>query len=278
MTNDFVQIGPARMHYERRGKGSSIVLIHGIPTHGYLWRDVASRLASSGHEVITIDLLGYGASDKPEDEDLGIAAQARRVVGALERLGWSGGAVVGHDIGGGVAQLMAIDNPRLVRRLVLVDSIAYDSFPEPGIARLKDPVWDQILGAPDFDLAKGLFKGFKRGMTHTERVTEELIANYERPFRGVYGRRAYLRAARALRTEELASRSAEVEKLTTPTLLLWGREDIFQPLGYAERLAAAMPNARLHVVEDAGHFLPEDEPRLVADEVEAFSTISDQRE
>jgi 2-hydroxymuconate-semialdehyde hydrolase len=54
--------------------------------------------------------------------------------------------------------------------LVLIDSVAYDSFPEPGIARLKDPAWDSILSAPDFDLQKGLTKGFVRGMVHNDRV------------------------------------------------------------------------------------------------------------
>jgi pimeloyl-ACP methyl ester carboxylesterase len=108
-------------------------------------------------------------------------------------------------------------------RLVLIDSIVYDSFPEPGIARLKDPAWDGILGAPDFDLKKGLTKGFTQGMVHADRITAEMFDAYERPFRGVEGRLAYLRAARALRTEELASRMDAVEKLALPTLVVWMR-------------------------------------------------------
>ena len=78
----------------------------------------------------------------------------------------------------------ASDDPEVVTHLVLVDTIVYDSFPEPGIARLKDPVWDRILGAADFDLKRGLTKGFTRGMVHAERITPEMIATYERPFQG----------------------------------------------------------------------------------------------
>jgi pimeloyl-ACP methyl ester carboxylesterase len=155
------------MHYGRAGAGPSVLLIHGIPTSSYLWRNVAPRLVAAGREVITIDMLGYGASDKPVDADLGIAAQARLISRVLSQIEWQGGTVVGHDIGGGVAQLLAVDNRERVRNLIIVDSIAYDSFPEPGIARLKDAAWDGILGATDFDVVRGLTKGFSRTVAPT---------------------------------------------------------------------------------------------------------------
>ena len=266
-----IRIGPYRLSMIRVGCGPSIVLLHGIPTHSFLWRDVAPRLTRSGFEVILFDLLGYGDSDKPLDTDLGIAAQACFMADALEEIGWQGGHIVGHDIGGGIAQLITVTNPNVVTGLVLVDTIAYDSFPEPGIARLKEPVWDDILGSPDFDLKKGFAKGLSRGVVRTDRITPALIDAYEEPFRGVEGRRAYLRAARALRTEDLAPRMPEVEALALPTLIVWGERDDFQPLSYGRRLAGAMPNARLEVVDDAGHFLPEDAPEALSDLIAGFA-------
>jgi 2-hydroxymuconate-semialdehyde hydrolase len=278
MIEGFLTLDGHRIHYGQAGAGPSVVLIHGIPTNAYLWRNVARRLIDAGREVITVDMLGYGASDKPANADIGIAAQAQLISRVLSQIGWAGGTIVGHDIGGGVAQLLAIDDRKRVRNLVIVDSIAYDSFPEPGIARLKDAAWDVILGAPDFDLVRGLTKGFTRGMSRADRVTPELVAAYEKPFRGVEGRLAYLRAARALRTEELTSRMAEVEKLEIPTLVVWGGKDEFQPLAYGRRLAAAMPNARLEVIDDAGHFLPEDEPERLADLIAGFTASSKEGE
>jgi pimeloyl-ACP methyl ester carboxylesterase len=268
----FVPVGGHRLALVTASGEASIVLLHGIPTHSYLWRNVVPRLAAAGLPAIAVDLLGYGFSDKPVGVDLGIAAQARILAEALEHLNWQGGTIVAHDIGGGVAQLLAVARPDLVHRLVLVDTIAYDAFPEPGIARLKEPVWDAILGAPEFDLRKGLAKGLARGMANAERVTPDLIAAYERPFQGVTGRLAYLRAARALRTEELAPRMDEVERLEIPTLIVWGAQDPFQPLRYGERLAKAMPNARLEVIREASHFVPEDAPHLLAQRIVAFVT------
>jgi 2-hydroxymuconate-semialdehyde hydrolase len=101
-----------------------------------------------------------------------------------------------------------------------------------------------------------------------------LIAAYERPFRGVDGRLAYLRTARALRTEDLAARMNEVEELDIPTLIMWGAEDVFQPIRYGAQLAATMPRARFEKVEHAGHFLPEDEPRIVARLIADFVRLS----
>lgn len=266
----YLSVDGRKLAYHRQGKGPSVALIHGLPTSSYLWRNVAPLLAGQGFEVITFDLLGFGDSDKPSDFDLGLASQARLVADALRQLNWNGSAIVGHDIGGGVAQLLCVNDPAAAKRLVLVDSIAYDSFPEPEISRLKEPMWDNILGSPDFNLQKGLTKAFTRGMVHQDRVTPELIQIYERPFQGVEGRLAYLRVARALRTEELFTRMAEIEKLTLPTLILWGAEDAFQPIKYGIRLAGAMPNARLVKVDHAGHFLPEDDPALVADLIGNF--------
>ena len=260
----YIDAGADRIACRRFGHGPSVALIHGIPTWSYLWRNVIPSLVQDGLEVIAIDLLGYGGSDKPIGADLGIAAQAERLAVVLRKLKWDGSAIVGHDIGGGVAQLMCANDHEAAERLILIDTIAYDSFPEPGIARLKEPVWDGILSAPDFDLQRGLTKGFMRGMVHNDRISPELIAAYERPFHGVDGRLAYLRAARALRTEDLTARMSEVEKLDIPTLIMWGAEDAFQPIRCGARLAAAMPRARFEKVDHAGHFLPEDEPRTVA--------------
>jgi 2-hydroxymuconate-semialdehyde hydrolase len=246
--------------YTRTDETPTVVLLHGIPTNRHLWRAVTPELSARQCGWIAFDLVGYGNSSKPESIDIGVRAQANFIAAALHQTGWQGGTVVGHDIGGGVAQLLALDPSLAISRMVLVDSIAYDSFPEPGIARLKDPVWDAILGAEDFDLKRGFAKGLRQGVAKSELVTPELVAQYERPFAGVAGREAYLRAARALRSEDLEARIADIEALKIPVLLVWGAKDHFQPLSYGQRLADALQNARLEVVETAGHFLPEDEP------------------
>jgi 2-hydroxymuconate-semialdehyde hydrolase len=258
-----IDVEGQRIAYSRTTETPRVVLLHGIPTSRHLWRHVTPALTARPCGWIAFDLVGYGDSSKPDAIDIGVRAQAHFIAAALRQTAWQGGTVVGHDIGGGVAQLLALDSPLSIDRMVLVDSVAYDSFPEPGIARLKDPAWDAILGAEDFDLKRGFAKGLRQGLVNGELVTPELVARYERPFQGVAGRAAYLRAARALRSDDLEARIADIEALEIPVLLVWGAHDRFQPVEYGQRLANALKNAQLDVVETAGHFLPEEEPGLL---------------
>lgn len=265
MEKSYHQLSAGRVALVDEGEGEPLLLIHGIPTSSFLWRKVVPLL-SRDHRVLAPDLLGYGDSEKPAGADLGVRAQARYVAELLEKLGWERGAVVGHDIGGGVAQVLAAENPEMVRALVLVDSIAYDSWPVPEIERLKEPVWDEIFKT--LDLSRGFRKALERGLVRVA-VDDELVEAYVRPFAGE-GRFAYLRAARALRTQDLLDLMPRVEALSIPTLLLWGERDEFQKVEYARRLAAAMPRAKLRVIPEAGHFLPEDAPEDVASAIREF--------
>ena len=251
----------------RQGRGEPILLLHGIPTSTHLWRHVIPLLAQDC-AVCALDLLGYGNSDKAPKADLSVRAQAGYVAEFMMRAGLTHATVAGHDIGGGVAQLLALERPELVKRLVLIDTVAYDSWPGPEIDRLKDAAWDTIIER--IDLRKGFRKALLRGIVHQDRVTDSLVEEYVRPFDGVEGRRAYLRCARALNNRDLLIRAGEIEQLALPVLILWGETDAYQDAKYGQQLADRLPGARLVVIKDAGHFLPEDQPEEIALLIRAF--------
>ena len=262
-----VTIKEGAIAYVRQGAGEPVLLIHGIPTSAYLWRDVIPLLARD-FSVCALDLLGYGDSAKPPKADLSVQAQARYVAEFMMRVGLTHATVAGHDIGGGVAQLLAVDRPELVKRLVLLDTVAYDSWPGPEIDRLKDPAWDQIIQT--LDLHNGFRKAMLRGVYHRERVTDALVGEYVRPFEGLQGKQAYLRCARALNNRDLLFRAAEVEQLSVPVLILWGEADDYQDVKYGQILTDQLPVARLVILKDAGHFLPEDQPEEITRLMRAF--------
>jgi 2-hydroxymuconate-semialdehyde hydrolase len=255
--------------YLRTGQGPPLVLLHGIPSSSYLWRDVIDPLSAT-FEVLAPDLLGYGDSDKRMDVDLSIAAQARYVVAFMETLGVHQAAVAGHDIGGGVAQLMAVDEPQRVVRLILIDSIVDNNWPVADIARLKEPAWDQIM--VNIDLRSGLRKGLEAGMVTPGRVTDELVDEWTRPFQDLGGRRAYLRAARALNNRDLTSRSKHIDEIETPTLILWGANDKFLEAGWAETLHHKLRQSTVEIIDPGGHFLPLDRPDAIAEAITRFLT------
>jgi 2-hydroxymuconate-semialdehyde hydrolase len=255
--------------YLRQGQGPAVLLLHGIPSSSYLWRDIIDPLSAT-FDVLAPDLLGYGDSDKRLDADLSIAAQARYMVAFMETLGVHQAAVIGHDIGGGVAQLMAVDEPQRVARLTLIDSAVDNNWPVPVIARLKEPAWDQIM--VNIDLRKGLREGLEKGMVTANRVTDEVVDEWTRPFQDLGGRRAYLRAARALNNRDLVSRSKHIEELEMPTLILWGANDAFLEPRWAEVLQRKFRTSTVEIIDPGGHFLPLDRPDAVIEAVTRFLT------
>ncbi|HEV3097036.1 MAG TPA: alpha/beta fold hydrolase [Candidatus Dormibacteraeota bacterium] len=255
--------------YLRKGQGPPLLLLHGIPSSSYLWRDVIDPLSTT-FDVLAPDLLGFGDSDKRLDADLSIAAQARYMVAFMESFGLHQGAVVGHDIGGGIAQLMAVDEPERVARLILIDSIVDDNWPVADIARLKEPVWDQIM--VNIDLRDGFRKGLGAGLATEGRVTDELVDEWTRPFQDLGGRRAYLRAARALTNRDLTSQSKRIEEIVTPTLILWGANDKFLESRWADTLKHKLRDSTVEIIDPGGHFLPLDRPEAVAEAITRFLT------
>ena len=124
-----------RLRYVRAGHGPAVVLVHGFGSSLYAWKDVIPGLARD-HEVVALDLPGFGLSDQPAD--LSVDALPRAVLGLMDRLSIARAALVGNSLGGGVCAMAAGAHPDRVSALVLVDAAGYNLGPSerPAIVRL----------------------------------------------------------------------------------------------------------------------------------------------
>jgi 2-hydroxymuconate-semialdehyde hydrolase len=238
------------------GDGPAVVLLHGYPTSAHLWRDLVPILAPRSR-VIAPDLLGYGDSAKPSDPSaLTITAQARAVRELLGGLGVESFAVVGHDIGGGVAQVLALEGG--VAAMVLVDSIAFDAWPIEGVRMIQAASEDQVTE----EFVRGLIDvTLDLGMRRPERLTQEDRAEYVRPW--LPDPMAIVRAARGIDGQGLAEAEPRLAALDARVLIVWGEDDPFLPSELAERLGDVLPGATAAVLPGCSHYVTEDAAETV---------------
>jgi haloalkane dehalogenase len=257
---------PLRVARVDAGAGDPVVLLHGIPTWSFLWRDVIPPLAET-RRVIAPDLLGHGFSDRRDRFDRSLAAQTEMVCALLDVLGLDRADIVGHDTGGGVALIMAIRRPERVRRLVLANVVCYDSWPIADMLALGDP---QLREKSPDEIVEFVRSGLAPGVSRSDRRTPEFEEGILAPYADEEGKLSLIRNAVSLNTNhtmELVDRHREIR---APTLVLWGVDDPWQPIGDGERLASEIPGARLERLEGASHWLQQDAPDRVAAAVADF--------
>jgi len=266
---EFIDLDGVRLYYYAagtRGVGEPVVFLHGFPTSGHLWTDVIP-LMPAGHRLVVIDLLGYGRSDPPHGRSLTLRAHAERVVALMDALGIQQACIAGHDLGGGVAQALAIDFPARVTRLALIDSVAFTGWPTRDV-RLARTLLRVTGKVPPRWVLAVLRADLERGYTDASRAVHS-IDRYLRPFTSDEGRSVFMQHLRALDARETRVMSQRLSEIAAPTAVIWGASDPFLSLKLGRRLASAIPGATLEIVPGVRHFTPEDAPRPVADGIAA---------
>jgi pimeloyl-ACP methyl ester carboxylesterase len=253
------------------GGGRPVVLVHGTPSHSYIWRQVAPGLAEAGYRVLVFDLLGYGRSERPLRKDTSVAAQSRILEQLLDVWKLDQADVVGHDIGGAATMILAIAKPERFRSLALIDTVSYDSWPSETWQKIIREHLHEYHRMPLEEFRKMIVGQLRMTVHNKERMSGEVLGAYLEPLSGELGKISFF----AHQVSHYDSRytqetAADLKKLAMPVKILWGEEDQWQLVYYAKRLAKDIPEAELTVVPEAGHFLMEDAPDRVTAELMRF--------
>jgi haloalkane dehalogenase len=261
-----LSFAPLRVAWTDVGAGEPVILLHGIPTWSFLYNEVIPLLAPH-HRVIAPDFLGHGYSDRRDFFDRSLVAQTEMILRLMDHLGIECAHFVGHDTGGGVSLIMAINHADRVARLVLTNVVAYDSWPIDDMIALGNPNWRSK--APR-EVADFLASGLPDGLFNRDRLTPAFEAGIVAPYSDEEGKISIIRNASALNTNHTTMLVARHGEIRAPTLCLWGVHDPWQTIRDGERLASEIPNARLARVENASHWIPHDTPEVFAEEVRTF--------
>ncbi|GAB4215012.1 MAG: alpha/beta fold hydrolase [Roseiflexaceae bacterium] len=254
----FVRVGDYDLHYTDEGPrdGSPVLLLHGFAAWAFTWRAQRAALVRAGFRAISIDQLGYGASPRPEAPVYTTTNQAELMLGALDALGVARAHLVGHSFGGRVALAMAQTAPARVASLALLCPEAFATERPPVAAWLRVPLLGYALAF--YTTAPALVPTGLGLVTHQRAwMNDEAVRGYAAPL--------YVRGSASAQVWQGRSPKdggwpvpARLTEVTAPTLLIWGAEDPVFPAADGHKLAGLLPDARLHLIDGAGH-LPHEE-------------------
>lgn len=249
-----VKVNDIQMYYEIHGTGDPVVLIQGLAADRTFWGPNLSGLIKK-HQILLLDYRGAGDTDKPATP-YSTKMFADDIAGLLEAVGIAPAHIVGRSMGGCIAQWLGILHPTRVRSLILAATWARaDAF-----LRRSLRAWTSLVEKQGLE---GLFE-------------QALLWCYTRDFfepenaRALEGLEKLVFANRqpadAFRRQSLAGQEHDaldrLPRITAPTLVVVGEQDILTPRKLSEELAAMIPKAELRVLPSLGHAFYEQRPEV----------------
>ena len=274
----FHAVEGVRLAYVDQGRGEPVVLLHGNPTWGYLYRKFIPPFSRT-HRVIVPDHMGFGRSDKPrEPSRYRLARHIANLESLLLKLDARNVTLVMQDWGGPIGLGFAVRHPDRVKRLVIMNTWAWvipagtrihpllEQFRQPGVGEAF------VQGLNLF--VEGFFPA---GIHRKERVTPALMRAYRAPFPDWNSRVGILAFPRDIVVGDdhpsapaMREIAQKLPGLKVPVLLIWALRDPAFPKAIIGLWQKIYPHAQLHTLENAGHYLQEDEPERIVGLIQEF--------
>jgi len=273
----FLETGAGRLHYVDEGQRDAppLLCVHGNPSWSILFRHLITGLSDS-LRCVAIDHLGCGLSDQPDGERFGyrLADHARNLERLVLELDLERITLVVHDWGGPIGWSFAARHPGRIARLVVTNTSLFPAQRIPArIALCRVPLLGPLL--------VGACNGFARAATRMA-VARPMGAQLRRAYVAPYARprspRATLRFVQDIPMDPAHPSRADLEAVAAalprfgdrPALILWGERDWCFTPAFREELARRLPQAEVHVLEEASHYLFEDAPQKCLSAVSDF--------
>ena len=268
-------VNGVRLHFRRTGTGEPLFLLHGWPQTSHAWRKVMPLLASQ-FTVIAPDLRGLGASDKPVSgyDKRTVAEDVHQLAKAL---GFEAFYLVGHDLGMQVAYALAASHPLAVKKLVLIEALLAGLGLEGAMNFTQPHAFIHMALNMQGDLAEALVAGKERlYIEHhlrpfacdPESISQDDVDEYVRSYSVPGGMRAGFGYYRAYFQDVTDNKAWSATKLPMPVLAVGGDNSLGDYVKAS--LVPLTTTLSGRVAHDAGHYVPEESPEWLAEELRAF--------
>jgi haloalkane dehalogenase len=259
----FIELDSYRLHYVDEGQGETLLMLHGNPTWSFYYRNLIKGLRSQFRCVVP-DHMGCGLSDKPQEYNYTLSQHIDNLAALIDHLNLDKITLVMHDWGGSIGMGFAVRHPDKVKRLVIFNTAAFLSDRIPFIINLcRNP----IIG-PLAILQLNLFAklGASWASKQPGRMRGKVRKGYLAPYNSAENRIANLRFVQDIpMTPDIPSYPV-VEHIESqlgyfrdrPVMIIWGMQDFCFTEHFLDRWRQYFPNAEVHEVKDAGHYVVED--------------------
>jgi len=268
----WITIDGNQLHYIDEGKGETILFVHGTPEWSFGWRDLVKELRTH-YRCIAIDMLGFGLSDKPNNGDYTCQAHSKRLEKFIHQLDLKNFNLIANDFGGGISLPYAIQHPDNVKKIMLFNTWMWSLKNDKhysGPAKVMITFLGKIMYL-NFNFPVNVVMPAAFG--DKRKLTKEIHAHYKNALPNAASRvGAYAFAKELMHASDWwQSNWDQLEKIShKPFLLFWGMKDSFVPPKELEKWKSKLPNAKVVVYEDAGHFVQEEKSEVMAKEIRLF--------
>jgi pimeloyl-ACP methyl ester carboxylesterase len=260
LQDQYVKIGSVNARYWQAGDSGSIVfLLHGGGGYIELWKQNILELATH-HRVYAFDMVGAGRSDKP-NADYTFDFMAHFTRDFMKALDISKASLIGTSAGGGVALTFALKFPELVDRLILVGSAGLGKEINFLLRISTLPGLSRLFSSPS---KLGVAMLCKQAVYDSNLITDEIVEEFYQMATLAGAAEATLNVGRSNFNiwgqfyQQIANR---LQTIAAPTLIIWGRQDPMVPVSHAQNAAKIIPNTRLEIFEECGHWSSIEHPQ-----------------
>ncbi len=255
-----IDINGISVAYTDRGEGRPILFIHGFASSSYSWMKMIGYMPG-GFRFITIDLKGFGYSEKRCDDQLSPFDQSQIVSEFISRLELRDLVLVGHSMGGAISLLALFDEKikERVGKLVLIDSAGM-------FQKLPDFIDDITAASPENRIVKMADEALlvsivlKQAFFDPKKIDDDAIREYSAILRQEKAKECLYAAAKQIAIANIRSFREKINEIPTQTLIIWGNEDAIIDLIDALKFKSELKNAELKIIYKCGHSPQEEMP------------------